>query len=170
MGILGYMVRAGCGEIVWIKWPLYMKFIIFQKDDLAGPDKFGFQIWIYSMKFSITAIIQPPVWLRLEAAAMIALLCSVQAEAEHILSTISVSRTSTIGSKSIIEGTLGKNVVFCVGGMGKVNAAHAATYCSRGIVPGPSSSSAWAGPIPLREQRSARWPWRRRRSPAMKAC
>jgi len=68
--------------------------------------------------------------------AMIALLCSVQAEAERLLSSISISRTSTIGSKSIIEGTFaGKEVLFCVGGMGKVNAAHAATLLS-GYGPG----------------------------------
>jgi len=62
---------------------------------------------------------------------MIALLCSVQAEAERLLSSISISKTSTIGSTSIIEGTFaGKKVLFCVGGMGKVNAAHAATLLS----------------------------------------
>jgi len=59
---------------------------------------------------------------------MIALICSVQAEAERLLAATSVARTSMLGSKSIIEGTLaGRRILLCVGGMGKVNAAHAAT-------------------------------------------
>ncbi len=59
---------------------------------------------------------------------MIALLCSVQAEVEHILATLSASETKIVGSKSIITGTLdGKRVIVCIGGIGKVNAAHAAT-------------------------------------------
>jgi len=58
---------------------------------------------------------------------MIALLCSVQAEAQLLLSNLSVTGTTRIGSKSIIAGTLaGRDVLLCVGGMGKVNAAHAA--------------------------------------------
>lgn len=62
---------------------------------------------------------------------MIALLCSVQTEAERLLASITVIRTSIIGSKSIIEGTLaGHRVLLCIGGMGKVNAAHAATILS----------------------------------------
>jgi futalosine hydrolase len=62
---------------------------------------------------------------------MIALLCSVEAEAERLLAAMSISQTSDIGSKSIVKGTLaGKKVVFCVGGMGKVNAAHTATLLS----------------------------------------
>jgi futalosine hydrolase len=63
---------------------------------------------------------------------MIALLCSVQAEVEHILAVVSASETKMIGSKSIITGTLdGKRVIVCVGGMGKVNAAHAATLLAQ---------------------------------------
>jgi len=59
---------------------------------------------------------------------MIALLCSVQAEAQLLLSRIEATRSKLPGTKSIIEGTLGgKQVLLCVGGMGKVNAAHAAT-------------------------------------------
>lgn len=59
---------------------------------------------------------------------MIALLCSVQAEAEHLLAWTAVSATSVLGSKSFVAGTLaGQEVVLCVGGMGKVNAAHAAS-------------------------------------------
>jgi len=65
---------------------------------------------------------------RCKGAFMIALLCSVQAEAEHILAWTTVKATTLLGSKSIIAGTLaGREVLLCVGGMGKVNAAHAAT-------------------------------------------
>jgi len=63
---------------------------------------------------------------------MIALLCAVQAEVEHILSAVSASETKTVGSKSMIAGTLaGLNIIVCVGGMGKVNAAHAATLLAQ---------------------------------------
>ncbi len=59
---------------------------------------------------------------------MIALLCSVQAEAELLLSQLTAPETTTFGSKSFATGTLaGQQVLLCVGGMGKVNAAHAAT-------------------------------------------
>lgn len=59
---------------------------------------------------------------------MIALLCAVQIEAELLLSKTTVKKSLTLGSKSILEGSLeGHNVSLCVGGMGKVNAAHAAT-------------------------------------------
>jgi futalosine hydrolase len=59
---------------------------------------------------------------------MIALICSVQAEAEHLLEAMSVTRHSALGSKQIIEGGFsGRQVLLCVSGMGKVNAAHAAT-------------------------------------------
>ena len=62
---------------------------------------------------------------------MIALLCSVKAEAEHLLAITEVTKTTTIGSTPIIEGTLaGHAVLLCIGGMGKVNAAHAATILS----------------------------------------
>ena len=58
---------------------------------------------------------------------MIALLCSVQAEAQLLLANLEVTGTTTLGSKSIIAGTIaGRQVLLCVGGMGKVNAAHAA--------------------------------------------
>jgi len=58
---------------------------------------------------------------------MIALLCSVQAEAKLLFADLVVTGTTTLGSKSIIAGTIaGKQVLLCVGGMGKVNAAHAA--------------------------------------------
>ena len=59
---------------------------------------------------------------------MIALLCSVSAEAELLLSKTTTIGILTLGSKSVIEGTLAnQRVLLCVGGMGKVNAAHAAT-------------------------------------------
>jgi len=59
---------------------------------------------------------------------MIALICSVQAEAEFLQEAMSVTRQSSLGSKQIIEGELvGRQVLLCVSGMGKVNAAHAAT-------------------------------------------
>lgn len=59
---------------------------------------------------------------------MIALLCSVQAEAELLLTWTAVSGATRLGSKNIIAGTLaGRKVLLCVAGMGKVNAAHAAT-------------------------------------------
>jgi len=59
---------------------------------------------------------------------MIALLCSVQAEADLLLSTMTVTGALQLGAKSIIMGKLaGRDISLCVGGMGKVNAAHAAT-------------------------------------------
>jgi len=62
---------------------------------------------------------------------MIALLCSVQAEADFLLAKAAVTGTTTRGSKSLIEGILaGQRILICVGGMGKVNAAHAATLLS----------------------------------------
>lgn len=59
---------------------------------------------------------------------MIALLCSVNAEANLLQAGMTVTRTTTVGSKTLIEGTLaGCAVVLSAGGMGKVNAAHATT-------------------------------------------
>jgi futalosine hydrolase len=59
---------------------------------------------------------------------MIALLCSVQAEAERLLGAIVVMRSTTLGSKLLIEGKLNhRRILLCISGMGKVNAAHAAT-------------------------------------------
>ncbi len=59
---------------------------------------------------------------------MIALLCSVQAEAQLLLDRIAATKSKLLGSKSIIAGTIGgKQVLLCVGGIGKANAAHAAT-------------------------------------------
>lgn len=62
----------------------------------------------------------------------IALICSVQAEAEHLLSLMTTSKSRTVGSKSMVDGMLfGTRVLLLVGGMGKVNAAHAATLLAR---------------------------------------
>jgi futalosine hydrolase len=59
---------------------------------------------------------------------MIALLCSVQAEADLLVNAMTVKSAGTQGSKSQLAGTLaGREVLLSVGGMGKVNAAHAAT-------------------------------------------
>jgi futalosine hydrolase len=59
---------------------------------------------------------------------MIALLCSVQAEAELLTKKIDAARKIVPGSKAVIEGTVsGRDVLLCIGGMGKINAAHAAT-------------------------------------------
>jgi futalosine hydrolase len=59
---------------------------------------------------------------------MIALLCSVQVEAELLTAKTAVTKTTVLGSTSIIEGTLAdRRILLCVAGMGKVNAAHAAT-------------------------------------------
>lgn len=59
---------------------------------------------------------------------MIALLCSVQAEAELLFSSMTVAESTTLGSKRLIEGMLGdQSILLCVSGMGKVNAAHTST-------------------------------------------
>jgi futalosine hydrolase len=59
---------------------------------------------------------------------MIALLCSVPAEADRLLASTAVTTCTTLGSKQLIEGMIGnQRMLLCVGGMGKVNAAHAAT-------------------------------------------
>jgi futalosine hydrolase len=59
---------------------------------------------------------------------MIALLCSVQAEADHLLASMVVKKSSTLGSKLLIEGTIGaQRILLCISGMGKVNASHTAT-------------------------------------------
>jgi futalosine hydrolase len=59
---------------------------------------------------------------------MIALLCSVQAEAQQLLANLAVTGTTSMGNKSIVAGTIAdQQVLLCVGGMGKVNAAHTAT-------------------------------------------
>jgi futalosine hydrolase len=59
---------------------------------------------------------------------MIALLCSVRAEAEALLAKTAATKTTPFGTKTIIAGKLAdREMLLCIGGMGKVNAAHAAT-------------------------------------------
>jgi futalosine hydrolase len=59
---------------------------------------------------------------------MIALLCSVDAEADRLLASTVVMKSTTLGSKLLIEGTIGaQRIILCISGMGKVNAAHTAT-------------------------------------------
>lgn len=59
---------------------------------------------------------------------MIALLCSVKTEADQLLGSLVDMRRATLGSKLLVEGKLNdQQILLCVGGMGKVNAAHAAT-------------------------------------------
>jgi futalosine hydrolase len=68
---------------------------------------------------------------------VIALLCSVMNEANLLHDTMTVMRTSEVGSKRFIEGSLvGRDVVLAVGGMGKVNAAHATTVLIERYTPG----------------------------------
>ena len=59
---------------------------------------------------------------------MIALLCSVPAEADLLLAATAVIKSTTLGSILLIEGTIGAvRILLCISGMGKVNAAHTAT-------------------------------------------
>jgi len=59
---------------------------------------------------------------------MIALLCSVSFETEAILIAMKQDGVLDLGSKTIHHGTLsGHAIALCAGGMGKANAAHAAT-------------------------------------------
>jgi futalosine hydrolase len=59
---------------------------------------------------------------------MIALLCSVPAEADRLVAATVVIKSTVLGSKQLIEGIMGdRRILLCIGGMGKVNAAHAAT-------------------------------------------
>jgi len=59
---------------------------------------------------------------------MIALLCSVQAEADRLITSTDVIKSTTLGSKLLIEGTIdAQRILLCISGMGKVNAAHTAT-------------------------------------------
>ncbi|MDH4161108.1 MAG: futalosine hydrolase [Nitrospirota bacterium] len=59
---------------------------------------------------------------------MIALLTSVDAEADILRQSMENVNRVTIGTTTVFEGMLaGKQVVLCVAGMGKVNAAHGAT-------------------------------------------
>ncbi len=63
-----------------------------------------------------------------KGVGMIALLCSVPAEAALLQKNIVISETKPFGAKSIAAGKFAdREVALCVGGMGKANAAHAAT-------------------------------------------
>lgn len=71
---------------------------------------------------------------------MIALLCSVPAEADRLLANISSVESISLGSKTFFRGRLsGREIALCTGGMGKTNAAHAATlmimqYAPRALI------------------------------------
>ncbi|MDA8099175.1 MAG: futalosine hydrolase [Nitrospiraceae bacterium] len=59
---------------------------------------------------------------------MIALLCSVNAEAEQLVRRLEDRNSTVLGEKQFMTGKIdGRPVVLCAGGMGKVNAAQAAT-------------------------------------------
>ncbi len=59
---------------------------------------------------------------------MIALLCSVPVEYELLRSALPGLRSLVLGSKPVFLGSLGgRDVALCAGGLGKTNAAHAAT-------------------------------------------
>jgi len=59
---------------------------------------------------------------------MIALLCSVPMESEMLRASIQNAECLTIGSKAFFLGSeSGRQVALCAGGMGKANAAHAAS-------------------------------------------
>ncbi|HAS54739.1 MAG TPA: futalosine hydrolase [Nitrospiraceae bacterium] len=59
---------------------------------------------------------------------MIALLCSVPVEYELLRSALPGLRSLVLGSKPVFLGSLGgRDVALCAGGLGKANAAHAAT-------------------------------------------
>src|SRR5574337_51913 len=67
---------------------------------------------------------------------VIALLCSVPNEADLLLENAAIGRVVAAGSRAIHEGVItGRQVAICVGGMGKVNAAHAATLLLSGYHP-----------------------------------
>ncbi len=58
----------------------------------------------------------------------IALLCSVPAEADLLRQNIARMEATSCGMKPIFAGNLaGQEIALCIGGMGKANAAHAAT-------------------------------------------
>lgn len=64
------------------------------------------------------------------------MLCSVRPEAELLLSRIMTHRIITVGSREIVEARIAdQDILLCIGGMGKVNAAHAATVLITGYHP-----------------------------------
>ncbi len=59
---------------------------------------------------------------------MISLLCAVPREIELLRASMAIDQTTTVGSVDIRLGRLAdRRVALCAGGMGKANAAHAAT-------------------------------------------
>jgi futalosine hydrolase len=59
---------------------------------------------------------------------MIALLCSVPLESGNLRASLRTAETLAAGSKTLYAATFaGKRIALCAGGMGKANAAHAAT-------------------------------------------
>jgi len=68
---------------------------------------------------------------------MIALLCAVPIESKLLRASITTEESLTLGSKIFIRGRLsGREAVLCAGGMGKVNAAHAAALLITRFNPG----------------------------------
>lgn len=81
---------------------------------------------------------------------MIALLCSVPLESEVIRSKMTVEESLTLGGKTCVRGRLsGRSVSFCAGGMGKTNAAHAATLLITKFRPGAIIIFGIGGAYPL---------------------
>ncbi len=59
---------------------------------------------------------------------MIALLCAVPIESELLRASITTEESFTLGSKIFLQGRIsGREAVLCAAGVGKANAAHAAT-------------------------------------------
>ena len=59
---------------------------------------------------------------------MIALLCSVPVECEALHAALRNEESLDVGSRTLLVGSLfGRQVVLCAGGIGKANAAHAAS-------------------------------------------
>lgn len=68
---------------------------------------------------------------------MIALLCAVPLEASRLLAFITAVEAFPLGSKTFFRGALSdQEVALCAGGMGKANAAHAATLLITRFNPG----------------------------------
>ncbi len=68
---------------------------------------------------------------------MIALLCSVPFEAEAVRAAMTVEESLALGGKTCIRGRMSaREVSLCAGGMGKANAAHAATLLITKYKPG----------------------------------
>lgn len=67
---------------------------------------------------------------------MIALVSPVSAECNLLLGSLSLDETVDTGSRTVYRGMIsGVDVALCIAGMGKVNAAHAATLLITGFNP-----------------------------------